>query len=292
MMSRRNLSLAIAAPLFWGTTFALAKPTVAHFPPLLFMCFAYALVALLTVVTLRKPFATPWQKSVVVAACCVTIQGALLFVGVKGVDASTANLVLQTQVPAAVFLSWALTGEPLTTQKLAGTALALLGVVIIIGLPEQRPPFIPVAMIIASGFVWALGQVLVRLWSREEGAMALKANALYGLPQLIVCTLAFETGQWQAITSATPMQWLVLFFVCFVGFYLAYVCWFKLLEQVSVDTAVPFVLLMTPIGILTAVTFLGESITRWQLIGGAILMLGLAVVNGVGLKLVQQKTPA
>ncbi len=281
MMTRRNLALAIAAPLFWGSTFTLAKPTVAHFPPLLFMCIAYAIVALVTVLTLRKPFRTPWQKSIIIAACSVTIQGALLFIGIKGVDASTANLVLQTQVPAAVFLSWALAGEVLTLRKITGTAVAVAGVAIIIGLPEQRPAVIPVIMIVVSGFVWALGQVLVRLWSREEGPMALKANALYGLPQLIVCTLLFETGQWQAITTATPLQWLVLAFVCFVGFYLAYLCWFRLLEQVPVDTAVPFILLMTPIGILTAVIFLGENVTRWQLIGGVVLMLGLAIVNSV-----------
>jgi O-acetylserine/cysteine efflux transporter len=276
------LSLAIAAPLFWGSTFTLAKPTVAHFPPLLFMCFAYAIVAVVTMLTLRKPFRTPWQKSIVIAACCVTIQGALLFIGIKGVDASTANLVLQTQVPAAVFLSWALAGEILTLRKISGTAVALAGVAIIIGLPEQRPAVIPIIMIVVSGFVWALGQVLVRLWGREEGPMALKANALYGLPQLIVCTLLFESGQWHSIISATPQQWLVLGFVCIVGFYLAYMCWFKLLEQVPVDAAVPFILLMTPIGILTAVMFLGESITRWQIIGGTVLMLGLAIVNGVG----------
>ena len=291
-MTRRNLALAIAAPLFWGSTFTLAKPTVAHFPPLLFMCFAYAFVAIATILTLRKPFQTPWYTSLITSACCVTIQGALLFMGIKGVDASTANLVLQTQVPAAVFLSWALTGERLTTQKIIGTAIALTGVAVIIGLPEQRPPLIPVMMIIVSGFIWALGQVLVRLWSREEGAMALKANAFYGLPQLIICTLMFETGQWQSITTATPTQWLVLLFVCFVGFYLAYVCWFKLLEQVPIDTAVPFILLMTPVGIISAVIFLGESITRWQLIGGTILMLGLAIVNGVGMRTSQQKSSA
>ena len=83
--------------------------------------------------------------------------------------------------------------------------------------------------------------------------------------------------------TATPMQWLLFGFVGIFGFYVAYMTWFTLLKSVTVDQAVPFILLMTPIGLIGAVVFLGESITPIQLIGGAVLMLGLAVVNGLGL---------
>ena len=47
----------------------------------------------------------------------------------------------------------------------------------------------------------------------------------------------------------------------------------------AVEQAVPFVLLMTPIGLIAAVVFLHETITPLQILGGAILMLGLAIVN-------------
>jgi len=48
-----------------------------------------------------------------------------------------------------------------------------------------------------------------------------------------------------------------------------------------VEQAVPFILLMTPIGLAAAVVFLGEQVTGIQIIGGAILMLGLAIVIDV-----------
>ena len=281
-MSPRNLFLALLAPLCWGVTFTLAKPVVEHFPPLFFMLMCYGGIAIVMAFTHREGFKTPWPKLVLIAALAVTIQGALLFYGMRGVPASTANLVLQTQVPAGVIMGWLLAGEKLNATRAIGTVIAVLGVVIVIGLPEEKPPLLPVLLIVVSGFVWAAGQVCARMMSKDSGAMTLKANAWFGVPQLLLATLLLEQGQWASLQTATPSHWLLLAFCAVFGFYVAYMTWFTLLKNVTVDQAVPFILLMTPIGLVSAVLFLGESITGIQLLGGAVLMIGLAIVNGVG----------
>jgi len=282
-MSPRNLSLAILAPLCWGLTFTLAKPVVTHFPPIFMMFLVYTCIALVMAFTHPQPFKTDWKKLLLISSLAVTIQGGLLFYAVKDVDATTSNLVLQAQVPAGVIMGWLIAGEPMKTSRIIGTVIAVLGVVIVIGLPEKKPPLVPVLMIVLAGFVWAAGQVLARMLSKDSGAMILKANAWFATPQLLLLTLLMEHGQWQSLATATSQQWLLFAFVGFFGFYVAYMTWFTLLKSVTVDQAVPFILLMTPIGLVGAVVFLGESITAIQLIGGAVLMLGLAVVNGLGL---------
>lgn len=281
MMPRRSLLLALVPPLCWGTGFTLTKPAVSHFQPLFMMLLVYSGIALVMLFTPRTWPRTPWPKLLAISACSVTIQGALLFSAIAHVDATTANLVLQTQVPIAIFFGWLLLGEALSPRKIIGTAIALAGVAIVIGLPEQKPPLLPVAVVIVAGAVWALGQVLTRLWSQDTGLMVLKANALFGVPQLLLATILLERGQWQAVLSATPIQWFYLSFVGIIGFYTAYVAWFTLLKRVRVDEATPFVLLMTPIGVLTAIVLLGEQLQAAQVIGGAILLAGLAVVSGV-----------
>ena len=281
-MSPRNLGLAVLAPLCWGLTFTLAKPVVNHFPPVFMMLMIYAVIAVLMAFTHPGPFKTEWKKLLLISALAVTIQGGLLFYAVKDVDATTSNLVLQAQVPAGVIMGWLIAGEPLKMSRIIGTLIAVLGVVIVIGLPEKKPPFVPVMMIVISGFVWAAGQVFARLLSKDSGAMTLKANAWFATPQLLLLTLLMEKGQWESLVTATTFQLLLLGFVGVFGFYLAYMTWFTLLKRVTVDQAVPFILLMTPIGLIGAVVFLGETITNVQLIGGAVLMVGLAVVNGLG----------
>ena len=279
-MNPKTLLLALVAPFCWGTGLAMAKPAVTHFPPLFMMLLVYSAIAVIMLLTVRDRIKTPWRSLLLISAFSVTIQGAFVFWGLRGVEATTANLVLQTQVPMAVFLGWLLAGEELNLRKILGTMIALVGVAIVIGLPEQRPALLPVTLIILGGFFWAFGQVLARKLSQDSGIMLLKANALMGIPQLILATAIFETGQWHSITSAGSIEWATLAFVGFVGFYLAYIAWFSLLRRCRMDEAAPVVLLMTPIGLLTAVFVLGETMSGAQLLGAAVLLLGLAIVNG------------
>lgn len=279
-MNSKTLLLALVAPICWGTGLAIAKPAVTHFPPMFMMLMVYFAIAVITLITVHDRIKTPWPSLLLISAFSVTIQGAFVFWGLRGVEATTANLVLQTQVPMAVFLGWLIAGEELNLRKIMGTAIALAGVGIVIGLPEQRPALLPVTLVILGGFFWAFGQTLARKLSQDSGIVLLKANALMGVPQLILATAIFETGQWHSITSAGTTEWATLAFVGFVGFYLAYIAWFSLLRRCRMDDAAPFVLLMTPIGLLTAVIVLGERMSGAQLLGAAVLLLGLAIVNG------------
>ena len=248
------------------------------------MFLIYAAITGVMLLTVRQKIKTPWTSVLLISAFNVTIQGTLLFWGLRGVEATTANLVLQTQVPMAIILGWLIADEALDRRKLIGMAIALAGVAIVIGLPEKRPGLVSVALIVVSGFFWALGQVLARKLSRDSGIVLLKANAFYATPQLVIATALIETGQWQAVQTADPTQWATLAFVAIVGFYLAYIAWFSLLRHCRMDEAAPFVLLMTPIGVLTAIIVLGERLSLAQVVGGAVLLLGLAIVNGIGFK--------
>ena len=282
-MTRRQILLALLPPLFFGTGFTIAKPAVAHFPPLFMMLMVYGGIAIAMLLTPGHRLKTPWPSIVLISAFCVTIQGALLFVGLKGMAATSANLILQTQVPFAVILGWLIGGEHLDLRKSIGTAIALAGVAIVIGLPEVPPPLVPTLLVIAGAFTWALGQVLARKLGRDSGFGLLKLNAYGSVPQLALATTLFESGQIASLQSATGLEWSMLLFVGVVGFYLAYLCWFAVLRQCRMDEVAPFILLMPVVGIATAFVLLGETISPAQLLGGAVLLGGLAIVSGVGL---------
>ena len=280
-MTRRQIFLALLPPLFFGTGFTIAKPAVAHFPPLFMMLMVYVGIAVVMALTHREKLKTPWPSVIVISAFAVTIQGALLFWGLNGMPATSANLILQTQVPFAVLLGWLIAGDSLDVRKIIGTAIAIAGVAIVIGLPEHPPPFWPTVAVIAGAFTWALGQAFAQRLGRDSGIGILKANAYGSVPQLAIATLLIEQGQWQSLQTATPLQWSMLLFVGIVGFYFAYLCWFTLLRQCRMDEIAPFILLMPVVGIITAFVLLGETISPAQVIGGGVILLGLAVVSGL-----------
>jgi O-acetylserine/cysteine efflux transporter len=282
-MTRRQILLALMPPLFFGTGFTIAKPAVAHFPPLFMMLMVYGGIAIVLAITHREKLKTPLGSIIAISSLAVTIQGALLFWGLREMSATAANLILQIQIPMAVLLDWAIMKERLDLKKSIGTALAIIGVAIVIGLPEEAPAFIPTLMIIAGAFAWSLGQVLARKLGRDSGVGLLKANAFGSVPQLAIATIVLEQGQWQSIQSAGPLEWSMLAFVGVVGFYLAYMCWFSLLKQCRMDEVAPFILLMPVVGIFTAFFVLGETVSLEQMIGGVVILAGLAVVSGMPL---------
>jgi O-acetylserine/cysteine efflux transporter len=283
-MTRRQILLALLPPLFFGMGFTIAKPAVQHFPPLFMMLMVYGGIAIVLALTHRDPLKTPLAAIIAISAFSVTIQGALLFWGLRSeaMPATAANLILQIQIPFAVLLDVLIMKEKLDIRKAAGTALAVVGVAIVIGLPEQAPGLLPTIMIVAGAFCWSLGQVLARRYGRDSGVGLLKANSFGSVPQLALATLLLEQGQWQSLTDATWLEWSMLAFVGVVGFYLAYMCWFSLLKQCRMDEAAPFILLMPVVGIFTAALVLGETVSLVQVIGGAVILAGLAIVSGVG----------
>ena len=219
-MTRRQILLALLPPLFFGTGFTIAKPAVQHFPPLFMMLLVYGGIAIALMLTHREKLKTPVASIIAISAFAVTIQGALLFWGLRSeaMPATAANLILQIQIPFAVLLDWLIMKERLDLTKAAGTALAIIGVAIVIGLPAEAPGLLPTVMIIAAAFCWSLGQVLARKLGKDNGPGLLKANALGSLPQLALATLLVEQGQWQSLTSATWFEWSMLAFVGVVGF--------------------------------------------------------------------------
>ena len=60
-MTRRQILLALLPPLFFGTGFTIAKPAVAHFPPLFMMLMVYGGIAIAMLLTPGHPLRTPWR---------------------------------------------------------------------------------------------------------------------------------------------------------------------------------------------------------------------------------------
>ncbi|NJO34226.1 MAG: DMT family transporter [Rhodospirillales bacterium] len=146
-------------PLLWGASFTIAKAAVAQFPPLFMLLMIYAAIAVVLGLAWKDPIRTPWKSLLLIAAFVVPIQGVFLFLGLRDLSASVANLILQIQVPLAVMVGW-IAGDVFSSRKFAGTLVALAGVVMVIGLPAEKPPFVPALLVIAGALFWAIGQVL------------------------------------------------------------------------------------------------------------------------------------
>jgi O-acetylserine/cysteine efflux transporter len=276
-MKPLDIVLALIVPVLWGFGFTIAKPTIEHFPPLMLMAMTYGLTAFC--LCRRIPWIkTPFLTMTLLALFIATLQSGLIFYGLKGLPASTAVLLLQSSVPFSVLFAWPLAGEKPTLARLIGMAISFAGIIVIVGAPEEASSWLPALLMLAGAAVWALGQASAKRLSRDDGTPLTAAISLYALPQMIIASAVLESGQWNAVTTASAMDWARFAVFALCGFVLAYTIWYSLLSRYRVDQVTPISLLMPVVGVISGIVMLGEQLTIPELFGGAIIMAGLAVV--------------
>lgn len=89
-----------------------------------------------------------------------TLQYGLTFYGLAGLDASTAVLFMQLEVPFSAALAAIFLNDKLGWQRTCGMVVAFLGVALIAGAPSLENQLLPAFLVIAGVFTWAVGQVI------------------------------------------------------------------------------------------------------------------------------------
>ncbi len=280
-MRKSDLALAIVIPLLWGFCFTMAKPASQHFPPLFMVSIVFGFVLIVYTILFPGPFKTRFWPGMLMASCAGSLQMIPLFMGLAQIDASFAVLILQAQVPIAVIAAALINGEAISPGRFAGIVIAFLGVAAIAGLPEHPPSLVAVGLVLLGAGTWAVGQTLIRRFGRDEPTKLYRLVASHSFPQLVLGSALLETGQWQAVTSATTPQWLSLGLLACVGSAFGNLLWYTLIQRVRVDMATPFLLLMPVVGVVASALVLGETLTVAHLIGGALILAGLAIVVSV-----------
>jgi O-acetylserine/cysteine efflux transporter len=274
-MRPSHIALACCPPTLWALSYVFAKPAIAHFPPLLMIGLAYSASAL---ILLRRSFRakTPWWVMFVIAAFGGAIQSAFIFAGLARLPASTAILVVQSQVPFAILSAWVFNAERPDARRLAGVAVVFVGIIFITGAPEAIGAWGALASVMLGTLSWGISQGLVRALGRDDGPTTIGAITLYAAPQMLVASLFLETGQMASLRSATIDVWLAVLILAIGGYVVAYSIWYGLMKRYRVDQITPFALLMPLVGVLAGAIFLGERVSPVTVLGGIIVLAGLA----------------
>jgi O-acetylserine/cysteine efflux transporter len=272
-----DLLMGLAVPLVWGMGVVFAKAAIGHFPPILLMALRFSVTALV-LVWFVKP---PWQvmgQLVAVAFVSAAVQYSLTFNGLRGVDASTAVLVIQLEVPFLVLLAAVLLHERVGPRKWLGIAIAFIGVGLIAGEPRLGQAWGSLALLVGGAFSWALGQIMVRRLGEVGGLTLIAWVAVFAAPQLFVFSLIFERDHLAYIASADWVVWGTVVYLGLVMTALGYSLWYGLIGRHPVSRVGPFLLLMPVFSVLGGVILLGETLTPRIALGGAAVIAGVAVI--------------
>lgn len=270
---RRWLPVAAIAPLAWGSTYFVTREFLPAAP--LWGAAIRALPAglLLLALVRRMPSGSWWWKAFVLGTLNVGAFFVLVYAAAQLLPTSIASTIMATSPVALALIAWLLVHERPNTLRLFGAVVGIGGVGLLL-LGERMPlNWAGIVASVTAMVMSSFGFILGKRWNGEVGALASTAWQLTAGGLLLVPVAMFVEGAPPALDARAAAAYA---YVTLVATALAYVTWFAALTHLRGD-AIGLVGLLNPVaGVLLGVFLAGDTLGPRQLVGLALVLLGIA----------------
>ena len=270
--------------LIWGANWPILKLGVAEIEPLTFrtITLPFAALGMLAVAhlsgnSIRIPRAL-WGKVAALAVFNIAVWNGLILFGIRQLPAGRSAILAYTMPVWTVLFSLVLLSEPLGRRRIAGMALGMLGMALLLGDDIRHFQRAPTAalMILGAAIAWAFGTVLLRKWQ-----LPLPQNTLSGWMMLLgwipIAVLApfFAAGP---LTMPSAGAWFALLYNIFLAGTLAHWAWFTLARTLPVALSSMASLPVPIVGVFAGMLVLGERPGPSEWIALALVVAAMVAV--------------
>ncbi len=285
MIRPLHIFLFLFIAVIWGFNFAVAKIGLAQLPPIFMMSLRWALVGLLLAPFVKPPRGR-WRPVLLVSFTLGFLHFAMMFTGLKDVDAATAAIAIQLQVPFAALLAAIFFNDTLGWRRGLGMAVAFVGVAIIAGEPRLAGNYIPLALVIVAACIWSVANIQIKMMGEIDGMTLNAWVGVFAAPQLAIASFILEDGHGAALAAADWRAAMAVIYQAVAVVVIGYGGWFWLLRRYAINQVMPFMLLVPGFGVLSGVLVLDERLTPALIVGGLLTVLGVAIITLIRPKLV------
>lgn len=281
-MPRRDLLDLLFLGAIWGAAFLFIRIAVPEFGPLALVEVRVAIAAamLLAVVAVRGQlgaFRGHWRALALIGTLNTAVPFALYAYATRSVPAGFAA-VLNATVP----LFGALLGrlsfkESLGPMRALGLGVGFVGVLVLVSRDlsvDGRP--LAIAAALAASLMYALSAHLTRRVLPGVPSVVIAAGSLVVSVVLLAIPAALT---WPAVMPSAG-AWIATLALAVLATGLGYILYFRLLDNAGATGAMAVTYLIPLFGMVWGGIFLGERVTLPMVIGGAFILLGVAITTG------------
>jgi drug/metabolite transporter (DMT)-like permease len=291
-MSARTWGLLALLGMIWGGSFFFARVAVAYVPPATLVLLRVGIAALalhLYIAGRSGIYATlraRWRSFLVLGLINNAVPHMLIFLGQTEIGAGLAAILnATTPIFTVIIANRMTTDEKLSSEKIAGCLIGLLGTAVLIG-PRALAPFtgdsgpplwavvLPVLAAVSYGLAATYGKRFRGTAPPVIAAGQLTASTLIMLP--VALTL---DSPWQLpLPPLTAI--LAVLALALVSTAYGYILFFRIMAAAGATNTSLVTLLVPPIAILAGMLFLGERLTLFGVLGMVLVLFGLVVLDG------------
>jgi drug/metabolite transporter (DMT)-like permease len=281
---------AVFAVVIWGASFIATKIVLRDLSPItiVWIRFAMGVVILGIAVVVRNQFSllnrNEWMYFALLGFLGITFHQWLQSNALQTSEASTTAWIVSTTPVFMALLGWIVLKEKLGWIKIAGILLAFVGVLLVVydgdlsaislrsfGKPGD-------ILVLISAINWTVFSVLSRRGLKRYPATLMMFYVMF-IGWLFTSILFFATQNIAEIANLTTNGWLGITFLGVFCSGLAYIAWYDALQALTTAQTGVFLYIEPLVAVAVAFLVLGEAITAASLLGGAIIILGVWLVN-------------
>ena len=286
----RSLLTPLAAfftALAWSGSWITGKLAVAGAPPLeistarfVIAAVVLAAIALATRTDLGRGNLWPIVLAGFLGYCA---YNAFVFVGLTMAPASDGALIVPTTIPVLTALAATFIGERLTAMKVAGFALASIGVALVIAAGQtadeisNRRLFGDVLMVLGA-VCWAAYTVLGTIAMRTRSPLAVVTIAA-PIGALCLVPLGFLEHGYADVTAWSLSVWLNVLYLALIGSVASFILFYWVVRRVGAGVAAMTSYLVPVLTLAMAVVLLGDRPQPLQLVGGVVILAGVRLAT-------------
>lgn len=283
-MDIRAIFMGVIFAVMWASAFTSTRMIVTEVPPLFALVLRFAMSGTMGVViawmmgeTWRGLTRAQWRAVVVLGLCQNALYLGLNWVAMQWIEAGLASIIAATMPLIVAALGFLLMGERLRPLGVAGLALGLIGVAVIMGARLQGGSNLTgIGMCFAAALALAVATLTVRGASAGGNVMMVVGlQMLVGAATLSVMAPILE--DWHV--DPHPRLILAFLYTVIVPGLVATWIWFKLVGRIGAVRAATFHFLTPFFGVATGALLLGEHLAMGDVIGVGIIMAGILAVQ-------------
>jgi drug/metabolite transporter (DMT)-like permease len=190
------------------------------------------------------------------------------------------NAILNATAPMfGALVAWLWLGDKLTPTAIAGLALGFLGVTVISQqkLGEGDISFVPILTALLATTCYGIAASMMKRWLQGVRPLVV-ATGSQAMASIMLAPFALST---LPATMPSANAWLNAVALAILGTAIAYILYFKLIANVGPAKAISVAYMVPLFGIIWGVLFLQEHLSLQTIIGGGMILTGVALTTGV-----------
>lgn len=273
-----HIVLAVFMAILWGFGFVTSKYAADNMPPLFFLALRFVAVSLILIWFVKIPYG--YFKPVLLFAVTMGVgHFGLFYIALQlGVEASTAAIIWQTQIPITVFLAAVILNDRPGFLAIFGIAISFGGVFLLVGEPRHLGNISALGIMLASSAMWAIANIQAKKLTDIEPLTLNAWMSVFSAIVLLVCSIFIESNQLKMYLVADWRLQGSLIYQVVGSTILAYWIWYFLLRRYPVSQITGFMLLVPFFGFLSGIFALGDIISWTTALGGIITLIGVAMI--------------